>query len=261
MENFIASGKGFIGIHAATDTYRDGVWPFYNELVGGIVQSSPNHTSNNFNANLELLSSHPTVDFLGPVGTIWNKDEEYYYWQDNGGQLSTDNTVVLEVESTGSNSYDAARPITWYKESLSYDNDNNEATPDITLSGFRSFYTALGHNGSDYSGDSNFRTLLKNATLWAIGEALSIDDTVLSAIQLISNPVHENVRFQLGNLKEEVSVKGYDVLGKQRFSSLINSKQVVNGVYQISVTDLENGIYFFRFSSEQTEQTVKVVKQ
>ena len=261
FENFIASGKGFIGIHAATDTYRDGVWPFYNELVGGIVQSSPNHTNNNFNADIEVVSSHPTVDFLGPVGTIWNKDEEYYYWQNNGGQLSTDNTVVLEVESTGSNSYDEARPITWYKESITYDDDNNDATPEVTLSGFRSFYTALGHNGSDYSSNSNFRTLIKNATLWAKGQTLSSNEYALSPIKLISNPIKDNVAFQFGNLIGDVSMQVYDLLGKQRLSKTINPEEVINGLFQINTSDLENGVYFFQFKSKQMKQTFKVIKK
>ncbi|MDP5082000.1 MAG: ThuA domain-containing protein, partial [Winogradskyella sp.] len=151
VENFIASGKGFIGVHAATDTYRDGVWPFYNELVGGIVQTSPNHTNNNYNADLEVITSHPIVDFLGAVGSIWNKDEEYYYWELNGGQLSAENIVLLEVEETRGpnnmvNSYDAPRPMAWYKESMTYDDDNNSSTAEITVTGFRSFYTAKGQS-------------------------------------------------------------------------------------------------------------------
>jgi len=127
LESFIANGNGFIGIHAATDTYRDRSWDFYNELVGGIIQSNPNHTSNNFNADMQVLTSHSIVDFLGPVGSIWNKNEEYYYWQNNGGQLSTDNTILLEVEQTGNNTFDAARPITWFKESITYDDDDDNS--------------------------------------------------------------------------------------------------------------------------------------
>lgn len=260
FENFIASGKGFIGIHAATDTYRDGSWPFYNELVGGIVQTSPNHTANNFNADMELVVSHPIVDFLGTVGTIWNKNEEYYYWEINGGQLSTDNIVLLEVESTGSNSYDAARPTTWYKESLAYDDDNDSSTPDIALSGFRSFYTALGHNGSDYSSNSNFRTMLKNATLWATGEALSLNESLLSNIKLMSNPVKNNVKFNMGNLPYEISVQVYDVLGKERFSEIVSPSNLDDNIFNISMSHMENGVYFFYFETENFAQTFKVIK-
>lgn len=258
FEDFIASGKGFIGIHAATDTYRDGVWPFYNELVGGIVQSGPNHTSNNFNADLEVISSHPTVDFLGPVGTIWNKNEEYYYWQNNGGQLSTDNTVLLEVESTGGNAYDAARPITWFKESITYDDDNNDVTPEVTLSGFRSFYTALGHNGSDYSGDSNFRALLKNATLWAINQSLSINNQLTSNFKIVPNPVKDRVNIHFGNFSEKLTIKVYDILGKQRLEKYVNPNNVAS--HEINVLDLEKGVYIFQITSKNTKQNFKIVK-
>lgn len=260
FENFIASGKGFIGIHAATDTYRDRSWPFYNELVGGIVQTSPNHTVNNFNADMELINSHPVIDFLGPVGTIWNKNEEYYYWQINGGNLSTDNTVLLEVESTGSNSYDQARPITWYKESLTYDDDDNPATPEVTLSGFRSFYTALGHNESSYSSNSNFRTMLKNATIWAIGSTLSLTENELGNINLLTNPVKHNVQFDLGNFSEEFSINVYDVSGKKKLSQIVTPESMDSSIFDISISNLEDGVYFFKFKIDSQVKTFKVVK-
>ena len=48
------------------------------------------------------------------------KNEEYYYWE--GGYYGTDNTEVLRVEGTvgpngQENSYDAARPMSWYRTS------------------------------------------------------------------------------------------------------------------------------------------------
>ncbi|WP_282043129.1 ThuA domain-containing protein [Winogradskyella flava] len=260
FENFIANGKGFIGIHAATDTYRDGVWPFYNELVGGIVQTSPNHTSNNFNADLEVKASHPTVDFLGMVGSIWNKDEEYYYWETNGGQLSIDNTVLLEVESTGNSSYDAARPITWYKESITYDDDNNVATPEITLSGFRSFYTALGHNGSDYSNDSNFRTLLKNATLWALGNVLSVEENQTNDFKIAPNPTRDIAKIHLGSISEDISLMVYDILGKQKLVKVIKPSELENGISEIDLTNFSKGVYLFQINTKHGHHGYKVIK-
>ena len=260
FENFMASGKGFIGIHAATDTYRDGVWPFYNELVGGIVQTSPNHTSNNFNADIEVKTSHPIVDFLGAVGSIWNKDEEYYYWETNGGQLSIDNTVLLEVESTGSNSYDTARPITWYKESITYDDDNNDTTPDVTISGFRSFYTALGHKGSDYNNDANFRTLLKNATLWALGNALSVEENVINDFRIVPNPIKDIAKIHLGNISDDVSLKIYDVLGKQELVKVIRPNELYNRVSEINLTNFNKGVYLFKLTTKHVQRTFKVIK-
>ena len=149
LEDFIADGKGFVGVHAATDTYRDRSWPYYNELVGGIVQTRPNHTANNFQATMTVNDkTHPAASFLGDT---WSKGEEYYYWERNGGQLFDGNNVMLTVERTGSQSYDAARPIAWSKE----------------YGGGRSFYTALGHNGSDYQNNSLFQQHLINGLIWA----------------------------------------------------------------------------------------------
>lgn len=148
LESFIRDGGGFVGIHAATDTYRDRSWPWYNDLVGAIVQTSPNHTSNNTPGIMEVLVSN---DITSHLNSTWSKNEEWYYWERNGGYLFSGNTNLLEVRATGSNSYDARRPTTWYKE---YD-------------GGRSFYTALGHNSSDYVANSDFGNLIKNAIVWA----------------------------------------------------------------------------------------------
>ena len=149
FEEFLRNGGGFVGIHSATDTYRDRSWPFYNELVGGIVQTDPTHTSRTHNATMTVNEpSHPTVDFLGG---LWNKTEEYYYWRNNGGQLYDGNINLLTVESTGNNDYDEARPIAWYKE----------------YQGGRSFYTALGHNDSDYTEDNDFIKHIEEGIKWA----------------------------------------------------------------------------------------------
>jgi len=265
FEAFIANGKGFVGIHAATDTYRNGVWDFYNELVGGIVQTSPNHTSNNFNADLEVITSNPIIDFLGAVGSTWNKDEEYYYWEQNGGQLSTDNIILLEVgETLGPNgmvnSYDAARPITWFKESVTYDDDNDEATPKVTLSGIRSFYTALGHNGSDYANNTNFRTLLENATLWAIGNPLSIQEHVINNFKIEPNPFKNITRLHLENITDDVSLKVYDILGKQKLSRVIKSNELNNSVSEIDLTNFTKGVYLCQLTTKHVQRTLKIIK-
>ncbi|MCW3088532.1 MAG: Crp/FNR family transcriptional regulator, partial [Sediminibacterium sp.] len=39
FQKFIHSGKGFVGVHAATDTEYD--WPWYNQLVGAYFKSHP----------------------------------------------------------------------------------------------------------------------------------------------------------------------------------------------------------------------------
>ncbi len=267
LENFIANGKGFIGVHAATDTYRDGVWPFYNELVGAIVQTSPNHTNNNYNADMEVITSHPIVDFLGAVGATWNKNEEYYYWEQNGGQLSTDNIVLLEVEQTEGpnnmvNSYDGARPVAWYKESITYDDDNNASTEDITVSGFRSFYTALGHNNDDYTNNFNFRTLFKNATLWAIGEEpLYIQDTNLENLKVFPNPVTDYVSITIPNSESDILITIFNKIGQILLTKKVKRSELQEPNYFLNIESFKTGTYIVQLSYDLKKQHFKLVRK
>ncbi len=156
FEAYIQQGGGFVGIHAATDTYRDRSWPWYNDLVGAIVQTNPNHTSNDHVNTMEVSNKrHPSVAHLNDA---WEKREEYYYWDKNGGWLYDQNEILLTVrETTGSNGqvndYDRSREVAWYKE----------------FDGGRSFYTALGHHGSDFRADDDFIAHLEGGILWAAG--------------------------------------------------------------------------------------------
>ena len=156
FEQYIRQGGGFVGIHAATDTYRDGSWTWYNELVGAIVQSNPNHTKGDHVNTMDI--SNKRHESVAHMGAEWEKREEYYYWDENGGWLYDQNEILLTVrETTGPNGqvngYDRAREMSWYKE---YD-------------GGRSFYTALGHHGSDYRDDQQFISHVEGGILWAGG--------------------------------------------------------------------------------------------
>ncbi|MBW1297595.1 ThuA domain-containing protein [Aquimarina litoralis] len=240
FENFIASGGGFLGIHAATDTYRDGSWPFYNELVGGIVQSGPNHTSNNFNADMTVVNSHPSVDFLG---TTWNKSEEYYYWRNNGGQLFSGNIDLLMVESTGSNDYDEARPISWYKE----------------YGGGRSFYTALGHNSSDYTNDDNFIKHVEEGIKYVIGNTLSVGGPSQEIpFQITPNPVSDIMRFSTSDIIKSKSLMIYDLNGKLVFKSEIPAEVAYT---DINIENLSNGLYIGNIKSGSQSSNFKFVKK
>lgn len=259
LENFIASGNGFVGIHASSDAFNDNSWPFYTELLGAIVQEDPYHTSSNYTADVEVVSDNSIIDFLGNVGADWEHTDEFYYWE--GGYLSSDNTVLLKVESTGSNSYDAKRPITWFKESITYDDDNNSETPDVTLSGIRSFYTGLGHHEVDYLSNSDFRTLLKNATLWAIGDqTLNIENSSSASLKLINNPVKDKIEISLNNSGANYEIDIYDVSGKQLISETVNQKGIINNKLTFDVSHLKTGMYFVVANSENESKTFKVFK-
>lgn len=231
FEAYIQNGGGFVGVHSATDTYRNGSWPWYNDLVGGIVQVNPYHTANNTPAIIDVVGEHAAVSHLGAE---WAKADEYYYWERNGGYLYDGNIDLLEVQATGANSYDAARPVTWYKE---YD-------------GGRSFYTALGHNASDYESDENFRSMLQQAIVWAADkgelqeetpdEETNIEPTEESVIVLYPIPVIDQLFIAAELLEEaenaEISIFGLDGL-------LMKQKIINREDNQIDMSDLNTGYY------------------
>lgn len=172
LEWFVdVKGGSLLGIHAATDTYRHstanggrtGTWDWYAETLGGSVQQSPNHTANNFPGTIVETVMHPsTAGLTFP----WDKLEEYYYWENgylNTGAINT----ILEVESTGSQSFDAQRPVAWTRE---------------LANGARVFYTSLGHRADNFTGAfPQFEQLLEDATAWTLEAALPVTLTNFTA--------------------------------------------------------------------------------
>ncbi len=246
FENFIANGGGFLGIHAATDTYRDGSWPFYNELVGGIVQSDPptfpNHTSKNHNANMTIVDSHSSVQFIGDIGDTWNKTEEYYYWLNAGGYLYSNNINLLVVEATGSNDYDQARPMSWYKEYM----------------GGRSFYTALGHNDDDYQDDENFMRHIEEGIKYVIGNTLSINQPDIElSFNISPNPVNNiiQVNTELDGTDKELTI--YTLNGQEIFTEKIPSTE---SNIAFNVAHLSEGLYIGSITSGKKSNAFKIIK-
>ncbi|MCX6318995.1 MAG: ThuA domain-containing protein [Bacteroidetes bacterium] len=150
MERFIQSGKGFVGIHSASDTEYD--WEWYTKLVGRMFFIHPVIQTARLNITDTL--------FPGLQGFAGNKqwtDE----WYDFGPEKTNDLHYILTVDES---SYDPAvqwgskkskgmgvfHPIAWYH---AYD-------------GGRSFYTALGHMPAVYS-DPAFLNHLYAGILWA----------------------------------------------------------------------------------------------
>ncbi len=252
FEEFIKDGGGFVGIHAATDTYRNRSWPFYNELVGAIIQRSPNHTKNNFEADMTVKSNHPIIGHIGNTGRKWEKKEEYYYWKRNGGRVSNDNNVLLEVERTGNNDYDEARPITWYKEAITVGGE--------TINNIRSFYTALGHNGGDYRSNDRFKKMIENAIIWAGDNTLSIEDAFAPEVKIVPNPVTDIAHIHLKDFANEASIKVYDILGKELMAKTIFSSDLNDNSYRLDLSNYSKGAYLLAVKINNKQKTYKLIK-
>jgi type 1 glutamine amidotransferase len=150
MERFIQSGKGYVGIHSASDTEYD--WDWYTKLVGRMFHIHPVIQT----AKLNILDP----GFSGLQGFANNKlwtDE----WYEFGPEKISGLNYILAVDETSYNAkvqwgekkgagMGKLHPIAWYHN---YD-------------GGRSFYTALGHLPAVYS-DAAFLNHLYAGILWA----------------------------------------------------------------------------------------------
>ncbi|MEM6807456.1 MAG: ThuA domain-containing protein [Bacteroidota bacterium] len=249
FEQYIAGGGSYLGIHAASDTYRHssangnstGTWDWYAETVcGASVQQAPNHTANNYAGVMTFLVTGGILDYLMPQP--WNKNEEYYYWEN--GYLSPNFTTLLEVAQTGNQSYDVARMMAQYRD---------------LPGGGRSFYTSLGHSANNYNLNTDFGQLMKNAVDWIrAGSSLPIEfeeEEVLRKFRpRIQNPSRDKLKFFI-HLDESIPLEMelYDMQGNKLYSlrednpargNWVWEKEIrlARGHYQVLVHSLGKGI-------------------
>ncbi|RBP51670.1 ThuA domain-containing protein [Arenicella xantha] len=151
MEKFIQSGKGFVGIHSASDTEYN--WDWYGKLIGRrfkihpLVQSAEVSIVDREFYGLELFSDTflwtdewydfepETVPNLNYLLTV---DERSYDTHSDWGDNKTGNGMGQ------------FHPLAWYHQ----------------FDGGRSFYTALGHLPAAYL-DKRFQEHLYGGIYWA----------------------------------------------------------------------------------------------
>lgn len=143
FEMYIRSGKGFVGIHAATDTEYS--WPWYNKLVGAYFANHPKVQPANI---LVIDKKHASTSFLPD---IWNRTDEWYNFKSIKEEIKVlaylDETTYKGGEN-GSN-----HPIAWYHE----------------FEGGRAFYTGGGHSDESYR-EPLFLKHILGGIRYAIGE-------------------------------------------------------------------------------------------
>lgn len=150
MERFIQSGKGFVGIHSASDTEYG--WDWYTKLVGRMFHIHPPIQT----AKLKILDTA----FPGLQGfandRLWT-DEWYEFGPEKvkglqyilGVDESTYNPIVDWGRAKGSG-MGKVHPLAWYHH----------------FDGGRSFYTALGHVPTTFD-DLAFLDHIYAGILWA----------------------------------------------------------------------------------------------
>lgn len=149
FEKFIKAGKGFVGIHSASDTEYD--WAWYTKMVGMMFKIHPQQQT----AYLKVEDSNfPGMERF-PKKLLWTDE-----WYEFGPRKADDLKILISVDEKSYNPYAkwgdnegkgmGVHPIAWYHN---YD-------------GGRAFYTGLGHIPAIYS-DQTFLDHVYGGIYWA----------------------------------------------------------------------------------------------
>ncbi len=147
---FVRSGRAFLGVHSATDTFY--MWPEYGKLVGGYFNEHPWHQK----VTVDVADpTSPLVGFLAPSFAV---DDEIYQIRDLDAKTSR---ILLRLDPASVDLHvpnvhpqDYGWPLAWTR---SYGRG-------------RVFYTALGHEEAVWR-DPRYQQMLTNAIRWATRKA------------------------------------------------------------------------------------------
>jgi type 1 glutamine amidotransferase len=144
--DFVKSGKGFVGVHSATDTFYQ--WSDYGEMIGGYFNGHPWHQT------VRALVEDPNHPATRHLGTAWEVYDEIYQHRN----WSREKVRVLlrldptSVDITRGKRDDQDYALAWCRQ----------------YGKGRVFYTALGHEERVWR-DPKFQAHLLGGILWAMG--------------------------------------------------------------------------------------------
>lgn len=146
--DFVASGRGFVGLHSATDTFYD--WPEYGALVGGYFDGHP------WTEPVDIAVEDTTHPAMAGLGARFSIDDEIYQFRawsrSNVHVLMHLDTASVNLGAPGVNRADHDFALAW--------------TRPHGLG--RVFYTALGHRPEVWQ-DARFQQHVLGGILWALG--------------------------------------------------------------------------------------------
>lgn len=153
LMSYIKSGKGFIGIHAATDTFYD--WPEYGEMIGGYFDGHPWRAKSDVSIRVEQGEEEHACCAHFDGGNL-NFKEEIYQFKEPYDSKKLHILLRLDPEkmdlSKGKRK-DEDYGVSWIKP-------HGEG---------RVFYSSLGHNNHIYDNPKVLQHFLKGMQ-WAIGD-------------------------------------------------------------------------------------------
>lgn len=146
---FVEGGKGFVGVHSASDTFYQ--WPAYGRMLGGYFDQHPWHQQ----VTVEVEDrNHPATRHLGSSFAVTDEIYQFKDWSRDDVQ------VLLSLDTA---SVDLAEPRVHRRDgdfALAWTRRQGQG---------RVFYTALGHRPEVWR-DPRFQQLLVGGLLWSMGE-------------------------------------------------------------------------------------------
>ena len=128
FESFMAKGKGFVGIHAATDCEYD--WAWYGQLTGAYFKT---HPRGQVGTVIFENTDHPSMVPFKGMQTYRTFDEWYSFKENPRAKvhvLARLDETSLDVETLKDDKWKMGdHPLIWYQE----------------IGNSRSFYTVFGH--------------------------------------------------------------------------------------------------------------------
>jgi type 1 glutamine amidotransferase len=136
--NFVSGGKGFLGVHSATDTLYD--WPDYGRLVGAYFKEHP------WTQSATVLVEDQTHPSTVGLGDRFRLTEEFYTFRENP-RPRVQVLLRLDPSSVGTT---GDYPLAWTQ----------------SYGAGRVYYNALGHFADTWR-DRGFQRQLAGALRWA----------------------------------------------------------------------------------------------
>jgi type 1 glutamine amidotransferase len=172
FEKFMASNKGLVGVHAATDCHKN--WPNYLEAMGGIFDGHPWGAGDHVTLYNEC-PDHACAKMV-PQGFVIR--DEIYQYKDDKHFTRDKMRVLLSLDLNGPNMIknnmkrkDNDYPVSWLR----------------SYTGSKIFYTNLGHNEDTYFNPVAMQHILTGIQ-YACGDVIA-DATPSAKLGLLPKPV------------------------------------------------------------------------
>jgi type 1 glutamine amidotransferase len=142
FQRYIRSGRGYVGVHAATDTEYD--WPWYGQLVGAYFKRHPRVQE----ARLDVRDrTHVSTKCLPAA---WTRVDEWYDFR-AVPPAEAKVLITIDEKSYSGGQMGDVHPMAWYRP----------------FDGGRAFYTEMGHTPESFK-EQAYLDHLAGGILWAM---------------------------------------------------------------------------------------------